>query len=59
MSITFDDGTMATADLVIGADGIHSSVRSHYVVCTSLMTINQENKSNSYDRMTALSMARW
>lgn len=35
MSITFIDGTMTTADLVIGADGIHSAVRSQYVVCIS------------------------
>jgi len=31
MLITFKDGTTATADLVIGCDGIHSNVRSHYV----------------------------
>lgn len=35
MSITFIDGTMTTADLVISADGIHSAVRSQYVVCAS------------------------
>lgn len=32
MSITFTDGSKASANLVIGADGIHSVVRSHYVV---------------------------
>lgn len=32
MSVTFADGTTVTADLVIGADGIHSAVRRHYVV---------------------------
>lgn len=31
MKVTFDDGTEATADLVIGADGIHSVVRSRYL----------------------------
>ncbi|KAH8911616.1 FAD/NAD(P)-binding domain-containing protein [Coniochaeta sp. PMI_546] len=31
MSVTFSDGTTVTADLVIGADGIHSAVRRHYV----------------------------
>lgn len=33
MTVSFEDGTSATANLVIGADGIHSAVRSHYVVC--------------------------
>lgn len=32
MFVTFADGTTTSADLVIGADGIHSAVRSHYVV---------------------------
>lgn len=41
MSITFQDGTVTTADLVIGADGIHSAVRSHYVVCISLILSKQ------------------
>ena len=31
MKVTFDDGTEAAADLVIGADGIHSVVRSRYL----------------------------
>ncbi|KAJ9161771.1 FAD/NAD(P)-binding domain-containing protein [Coniochaeta hoffmannii] len=31
MSVTFADGTAVTANLVIGADGIHSAVRRHYV----------------------------
>jgi 2-polyprenyl-6-methoxyphenol hydroxylase-like FAD-dependent oxidoreductase len=31
MKLSFQDGTMATADLVIGADGIRSVVRSIYV----------------------------
>jgi len=31
MKLTFQDGTTATANLVIGADGIHSVVRSHYL----------------------------
>ncbi|KAF9883421.1 hypothetical protein FE257_003504 [Aspergillus nanangensis] len=31
MVITFADGTSSRANLVIGADGIHSVVRSHYV----------------------------
>ncbi|KAB5578039.1 hypothetical protein GE09DRAFT_538902 [Coniochaeta sp. 2T2.1] len=31
MLVTFADGTTVTADLVIGADGIHSAVRRHYV----------------------------
>lgn len=34
MSVTFADGTTVTTDLVIGADGIHSAVRRHYVVST-------------------------
>ena len=33
MLITFADGTTTAANLVIGADGIHSVVRSHYLVC--------------------------
>lgn len=32
VTISFADGTTATADLVIGADGIHSNVRSHFIV---------------------------
>lgn len=35
MLVTFADGTTTSAHLVIGADGIHSAVRSHYVVCFS------------------------
>ena len=31
MKLEFQDGTTATANLVIGADGIHSVVRSHYL----------------------------
>jgi salicylate hydroxylase len=31
MKVTFEDGTEAAADLVIGADGIHSVVRSKYL----------------------------
>jgi len=31
MKLTFQDGTSATANLVVGADGIHSVVRSHYL----------------------------
>lgn len=31
MKLEFHDGTTATANLVIGADGIHSVVRSHYL----------------------------
>lgn len=31
MKITFEDGTEAAADLVIGADGIHSVIRSKYL----------------------------
>ncbi|KAL1969663.1 hypothetical protein VTN77DRAFT_8216 [Rasamsonia byssochlamydoides] len=31
MKVTFADGTTTTANLVIGADGIHSTVRSHYI----------------------------
>jgi len=31
MKVTFEDGTEATANLVIGADGIHSVVRSKYL----------------------------
>src|SRR5579859_4273978 len=31
MKMTFQDGTTATANLVVGADGIHSVVRSHYL----------------------------
>lgn len=27
--ITFEDGTTAVADVIIGADGIHSLVRQH------------------------------
>lgn len=42
MSITFKDGTITATDLVIGADGIHSAVRSHYVVCISL-TLKLDN----------------
>lgn len=30
MKVTFEDGAEAVADLVIGADGIHSVVRSKY-----------------------------
>jgi salicylate hydroxylase len=33
MLVTFADGTTVSPHLVIGADGIHSAVRSHYVVC--------------------------
>jgi len=29
--LTFRDGTSAKADLVVGADGIHSNVRSHFI----------------------------
>jgi salicylate hydroxylase len=32
MKVTFEDGTTTTANLVVGADGIHSNVRSHYIV---------------------------
>lgn len=39
MSVTFSDGTTVTADLVIGADGIHSAVRRHYVVSMGLYLI--------------------
>jgi len=38
MSITFADGATATADLVVAADGIHSNVRSHYIVCHHRLT---------------------
>lgn len=31
MKLTFQDGVSATANLVVGADGIHSVVRSHYL----------------------------
>ncbi|KAL4888671.1 hypothetical protein BDV59DRAFT_196286 [Aspergillus ambiguus] len=31
MHVTFEDGTTASANLVVGADGIHSAVRSHYI----------------------------
>jgi len=31
MKLEFQDGTTTTANLVIGADGIHSVVRSHYM----------------------------
>lgn len=31
MKLGFQDGSTATANLVIGADGIHSVVRSHYL----------------------------
>jgi 2-polyprenyl-6-methoxyphenol hydroxylase-like FAD-dependent oxidoreductase len=31
MKLTFQDGSTATANLVVGADGIHSVVRSHYL----------------------------
>lgn len=37
MSVTFADGTTVTPDLVIGADGIHSAVRRHYVVSSNLL----------------------
>lgn len=29
--LTFGDGTTATADIILGADGIHSAVRTHFV----------------------------
>lgn len=32
MLVSFADRTSTSANLVIGADGIHSAVRSHYVV---------------------------
>lgn len=35
MLLTFADGTTVSANLVIGADGIHSVIRKHYIVCTS------------------------
>ncbi|KAI1078735.1 salicylate 1-monooxygenase [Whalleya microplaca] len=33
--ITFTDGTTATADIILGADGIHSSVRTFFVPTSS------------------------
>lgn len=33
--VKFADGTATYAELVIGADGIHSVVRAHYVVWSS------------------------
>ena len=32
-TIHFNDGTSATADIVIGADGIHSTVRAYLLGC--------------------------
>jgi 2-polyprenyl-6-methoxyphenol hydroxylase-like FAD-dependent oxidoreductase len=41
MLVTFADGTTTLANLVIGADGIHSAVRGHYVVCLEKQKIGR------------------
>ena len=58
MSITFVDGTIASADLVIGADGIHSVVRAHYVVRHRIYDFGLV-LPNLFNSTTRLNMVRW
>lgn len=58
MKISFADGVTSMANLVIGADGIHSNVRSHYIVSAVLQQV-MSPRTQSSSRATMLNSATW
>lgn len=62
MTVTFADGTTVTADLVIGADGIHSNVRSHFIVSSPEQLISSSTHDSNTKvlyRMTTHASVEW